>query len=250
MKMNNSLGRLVLLAAIALLLNRAAIAQSRATHQGCSLATFDAELRSAMRSGDAERTALLVNYPLRVNDGRGTYYVKDAASLQGRFKDIFTPAVKTAVTSQQLGPMECNIDRFMYGNGEVWVSSSPHGYAVSSVNVTDSAELEKRGRMEFSCRSDEYRAIVDNDSTGKLRLRLWGKGRLLFEKPDSELLNGKKNIEGTGACSHQVWTFNSAANDFVVEELGCYPDSNQPPPAAIGQLSKQAASKHDWWWCF
>jgi hypothetical protein len=48
-----------------------------------------------------------------------------------------------------------------------------------------------------------------------------------------------------------VWSFGNRETQFVVSGLGCFPDSNQPPPTATGQLSISDGKKQDaWWWCF
>jgi hypothetical protein len=83
----------------------AAFAQGSKLGESCDLASqganetetflaFDRELCSALSKQDGGVIALLVNFPLRVNDERGSFYLKDPASLQGRFQE----------TSSCLGP--------------------------------------------------------------------------------------------------------------------------------------------------
>lgn len=121
------------------------------------------------------------------------YYLRDAASFQGRFDEILTPVVRRAVTSQRIDSTTCEAAAFMYGNGEVWVSSSAHGYGISTVNVPQRAQPKiSTSRLEFACRTDKYWVLIDKDSDGTQRLRAWNKGRLLSQKPNTELVGGKK----------------------------------------------------------
>jgi hypothetical protein len=250
MKSHNN--RVLALAIFVFAFSTIGISQETSAHKTCGLILFDSELREAVSKGDAGKVSLLMSYPLRVNDARGTYYLRDVASLQGRFNEIFTPAVRRAVTSRRLDSTTCEADTFMYGNGEVWVSSSAHGYAISTVNVSQRARREiGSARLEFACRTDEYRVLIDKASDGTPRFRAWNKGRSLSQEPNTELVGGKKDIEGTGGCSHSVWSFRSGVNEFVVQGLGCYADSNEPPAAAIGQFSTDSGQQKDeWWWCF
>ena len=214
----------------------------------CNLALFGRELNAAMKEGDAGKVGLLVSYPLRVNDERGSYYIKDAASLQGRFADIFTSAVRKAITSQQLDPSNCDPTQFMYGDGDVWVTSTEHGYAITAVNVPGGSEHTGAvGRVEFTCRTDSYRVIVDIGLDGELRFRAWNVGHPLVQKPDTELLHGKAGVEGTGSCSYRVWSFNDGDKRLSVEGLGCFSDRNPPPSAATGQFVTATGATA---WCF
>lgn len=221
--------------------------------KSCALIVFDNELRDAIRSNDVARIALLADYPLRINDEKGSFYIHDAASLQSRYKEIFTPAVQRAILQQPAGPDACGTYTFGYGNGEVWVNQYARGYAISSINILTGKARQKNlaNRVEFVCRTDVNRIVVDTQTDGTLRLRAWNKETLLWQAPDTEIKDGKKTIEGTGVCVHSVWTFSSGTTEFELSGGGaCYPDSNEPPPDALGQFVKRSGNRIEGQWCF
>jgi hypothetical protein len=248
MLLTAELNRRVLVIAAILLLVTAAFSQQPNGKKTCDLALFSRELDAAMKEGDAGKIGLMVSYPLRVNDERGSYYIKDAASLQGRFADIFTPAVRNAITTQQLDPSNCDPAQFMYGRGDVWVASTDQGYAITAINVPGGKEHTGAvGRLEFACRTDSYRIIVDVGPGGEPRFREWNMGHPLIQKPDTELLHGKAGVEGTGSCSYRVWSFNDGDKRLSVEGLGCFSDRKPPPSTATGQFVAATGATS---WCF
>lgn len=219
-----------------------------------SFLAFDRELRSSLSKQDAAVMALLVKYPLRINDDRGSYYLDDSGSLQSRFQEIFPPAVRDAVLKQGPETVACNSGGIMYGDGVVWVNPKDHRYAIETVNLPGGTGLSKNqiaGRVEFVCDAEKHRVIVDTDASGAPHYRAWNKPRSLTEKPDMEISSGKKDYEGSGPCSYTIWTFTSGATKFVVHGLGgCYEDSHQPPADARGRLEVSTPGKPDVsWWC-
>jgi hypothetical protein len=232
-----------------IVLSGIAFSQPTNAEKKCPLAIFDRELRYAINQPDPVTLSLLVSYPLRVNDAEGTYYIKDAASLQGRFEQVFPATVRKAVTTQPVDVEDCQAATVMYGNGEVWVSLLPHGYAIDAVNVANAPLKPPVGRVQFACRTDLYRVVVDIGKDETPRYRAWNTPHMLMQKPDTELSAGRKEVEGTGACTHSVWSF-TAGEKITIKELGCFPDSNEPPAGATGQLSISTGQKHDSWWCF
>ena len=230
------------------LLSQALFSQQPVTKKDCALTSFSRELNAAIKERDAAKVALMVVYPLRVNDERGSYYIKDAESLQGRFTDIFTPAVEEAIASQKVESSNCGPPRFMYGSGDVWVALTEQGYAIETVNLPGKDDKRNTsGHVRVTCRTAGYRIIVDVGGSGTLRLRAWQKGQSLMQKPDIELHDGKESIEGTGACAYPVWSFNDGGKRLSIEGLGCFGDSQSPPPNATGQFIASTGATS---WCF
>ena len=93
--------------------------------------------------------------------------------------------------------------------------------------------------------------VVDNQTTGSLRLRAWNKGSLLTQTPDMEITGGKKEVQGTGPCTHAVWSFQAGATKYLLSERrACYPDSNEPPLDALGQFTRHTSQQDESWsWC-
>lgn len=254
--------RLALLPLLACLFGAAAHSQATRIGSGCDLAAvgengksgflaFDKELRSALSTHDVGAVALLVNYPLRVGDDRGRYFIPDAASLQGRFDDIFTPAVRDVILKQSLDGIFCKSGGIMYGRGEIWVTATgQHRYAIETVNVPAASheETPKPGKVEVTCDAAKYRIVVESGEDGRPRLRAWTKPRSLTEKPDIEIPHGTDELQGTGPCLHPVWTFKTNAMQFVVEGIGC--TEEQPPAAATATLDVSPGSTAQEDWCY
>ncbi len=212
---------------------------------------FDRELRTALSKEDTEMTALLVTYPLRVGDERGSYSIGDPSSLQRRFPEVFPSEVRQIVLKQRPETVFCNYTGIAYGNGNVWVTVTNQGYVVQAVNLPDGAadNTSLPRTVKFVCRTDNARAIVDADGKGTPRYRAWNKPRSLMDKPDTEITNGREHFEGTGPCAYAMWSFTSGASEFVVEGLGC--TDKRVPEGAVGQLAVSTKDKSTVTsWCF
>ncbi len=207
--------------------------------------SFDKDLRGALKSEDVGKLALLLKYPFRVNDALGTYYLRDAASFSGRFKEIFGRAVRDAVSNTRLESVWCNYGGITYGNGVIWVNPDGDGYALETVNVPGGGELHNSG-LAFVCNTERHRVIVDHGPDENFRYRAWNKPKLLLDKPDLEISNGKETHEGTGPCVHAIWLFKSGSTEFKLEESGpCDPDV---PHGTNGRLVVSAPGKPDVEW--
>jgi hypothetical protein len=211
-----------------------------------SFLTFDRELREALTNQDAGMTALLVKYPLRVNDDRGTYYLHEAASLGFRFQEVFPSAVRDVVLKQSTETLWCNSEGVMYGgDGTVWVSYSGKRYAIQTVNLPTRSKLPA-SPVRFVCDADKHRVVVDTDG-GLPRYRAWTKPHPLTEKPDLEITKGEESYEGSGACVHARWSFAEGKTEFIVSELGC---GGEQPEDATGMLEVDFPGKPSvTWWC-
>lgn len=190
---------------------------------------FDYELREALSAGDAAATALLINFPLRVNDGdRGTFVVPNARSLQARFSDVFPLAIRQTVLETDPRDVSCFTywGASMYGQGQVWIGRVGEGgvgrFAVTAVNL-GGQPLNLEPRLEFVCHGDEFRAIVESYADYSVRLRAWEHPRLFTDAPDIDSIDGEVRFEGTGPFVHKVWEFNVGdMTTFLIVEDGVY----------------------------
>jgi hypothetical protein len=221
-----------------------------------TLAAFDAELRAALTKQDIEALSLLVRFPLRINESDGsTYSLDNPPALQRHFADVFPSRVRSAVLNQKLDDVTCVSMGVVYRYGEVDLVPTKIGWSVGSVNLSgegsDRNTNAASARVGFVCRSEKYRVAIDSNAKGKQRYRAWKMPRSILERPDLEIPNGSSAVEGTGGCAHTVWSFKDGATSYSVEELGCFPDSNQPPEGARGQLLIAEKGREDqWWWCY
>ncbi|MBB3133293.1 hypothetical protein FHS26_000997 [Rhizobium pisi] len=89
-------------------------------------AGFDRPLRQlvrAMRSGDAEAIAGLVEYPLTVKANGETYDVENAEDFVENFDDLVTAETRRTVGRQQYQDLFVNSDGVMLANGAVWMGA-------------------------------------------------------------------------------------------------------------------------------
>jgi len=198
--------------------------------------------------------ALLVRFPLRINQDGGRYSIDDPAALQSRFQELFPATVRNAVLNRKPTDVSCMNEGIMYGNGDVWVTQTKLGFEIKVINLPtlrDPKALHAAIKVEFVCRTERHRILIDSDAEGLPRYRSWNIPRSIIEKSDLEIAKGHKEIEGTDGCTHVVWAFKNDTTTYTVEELGCFPDTNQPPEGARGVLEVMAADKPETSsWCF
>ncbi len=218
-----------------------------------SFLEFDREFRYALSNQNAGLMALLVKPSLQVSDDRRYFYVQDAQSLQLRFQEVFTPAVRDKVLKQRPETLSCVANGVMYGDGVVWVNYTGQRYVIAAVNVPASSHAPKSPEriVEFVCDADKHRVIVDAVSGGAPRYRAWTKPHSLTEKPDLEIAGGKREFQGSGVCAYTIWSFTSGGTEFDVDEpQACYEESHPPPADSTGMLEVSVPGKPTVsWWC-
>ena len=239
-------------------------AQSAVVGKRCDLAvfgekntgaflTFDHDFREAIQNLDGARLALLVQYPLRVTDSDGQIFIHDATSLQGHLSQIFTPPIRQAILSSTHDTVSCDYAGVMYGDGDVWVNATDHGYFVMTINlpaVHPEPELSRLS-VELACRTSDARIEIDSLPNGTRRYRSWTLSQSVFDHPQMEISSGAMSWEGTGPCSHRVWTFHNGTEDIILTEPGCYADDDQPPSNAQANIAtKQLGKQEKTAWCF
>jgi hypothetical protein len=245
----------------------AATAHGQATHlsESCDLSVigatetksflaFDRELREAIAKQDTTALSFLVQFPLRINSEWGAYSLDDPDALRSHFQEVFPVQIRNAILRQKLDSIFCRDEGVMYGNGDIWVNPSKLGYAIEVVNL-EVAENRKNNpserKIDFICQTDSSRIVIDADAKQVPRYRAWNKPHSVTGDPDLKIDNGKSEVEGTGGCSHKVWTFKAGSTTYTTEELGCFPDSNEPPKRAVGMFTVQAEDKHEvFGWCY
>ncbi len=214
---------------------------------------FDRDLRKAIETRDVGKLALLTEFPLRVDDSGGAYFIHEGRSLAGHFDQIFTPEIRKAILSTTRDEIWCNYTGIAYGSDRVWINVTDKGFFVMTVNLPGNHAAAPRERtVEMSCSTDRLRILIDSDKNGVPRYRSWSKQRSLFDPPDLEIATGKGDIEGTGPCAHHLWSFHAGKAEIRLEEPGCYGDDDAPPEKAQAQLFVKADEKAEERasWCF
>jgi hypothetical protein len=219
--------------------------------------TFDKTFRAALKNGDAATLSSIVEFPLRLNYGPGVSVSLDTpATLQAKFQEAFPPEIRNAVLSEDPAMVWCNYSGVMYANGAVWAddigkSSSTARFVIVSINLPDSLSdksKSRKGRVDFICDTGKHHIVVDEPDGTKLRYRSWSHPYTVTDKPDMEIVGGLDEIQGTGQCTVDVWTFKKGDTEFDVSRLGCTGDP-QPPENAKGQLLiliKGDLKQQDW----
>jgi hypothetical protein len=200
---------------------------------------FDRDLREAIEKQDAGKIALLVQYPLRVTDDRSQIFIHDGRSLQGRFAQIFTPAIRRAILSTTRDTIWCNYTGINYGDtGQVWVNVTDKGFFLMTVNLPNSGSSASPNErvVEIACHTDQQQIVIDRTQKGEPRFRSWKLGRSISGPPDLQIEAGSESIEGTGPCARRIWTFQTTITEMRLEEPGCYGDDNLPPHGAQAEF--------------
>lgn len=214
---------------------------------------FDRELRAALKSGDAVAIAFLVRFPLRLNHADGSVTsLNNARALQTHFAELFPGPVVAAILAEPSDQLFCTYDGVMYGSGRLWVRSKDDTFRIEVVNLPKSryrSAKESQPKVEFTCDAEKHRVVIDSTTPKAFRYRAWNKPHSPEEKPDMELHEGSKNVEGTSPCTHAVWTFTKGNVTYLVGELGC--TERVPPKDAIGELEVSSGDTTlGHWWCF
>lgn len=203
---------------------------------------FDKELHTAMSRQDVAAVALLVKFPLPINYPDGsTVLIGNVKALQTRFAEVFPLTVRSAVLNQKTHEIFCKDKGLMYGRGELWVrvvdTHANERYRIFAINlppVSGNRAPYKRTALQFVCDAEAYRVVVDTERSGGLRYRAWNQPRELTNKPDIEIITGTGSLEGSGVCTHAIWTFKKGTSQFTVSELGCTDGSE--PAGTSGEL--------------
>ncbi|HEX9443257.1 MAG TPA: hypothetical protein VGA73_04015, partial [Candidatus Binatia bacterium] len=191
-------------------------------------------------------------FPLRVNypDG-GALLVANPRALQTRLNEIFPPRSRAVILRQKTADISCDDRGIMYGTGELWVSGEGDGtvvrYRLLSVNLRVPGGKWSVGHsgISFVCSTERLRAVVDTDASGRLRYRAWNRPRAPTDAPDLIVSGGTLRYEGSGVCSHSLWTFKKGTTEYVVSEEGCTDKTegaNGAIDVFIGDEKKQTLS--------
>ena len=101
----------------------------------------------------------------------------------------------------------------------------------------------------LTCRTQKRTVVVDLNADGQPRYRVWNQPHRQSGKPDLQIVGGVRDFEGTGPCTHAVWSFHKGKTEYTVSGLGCTEET--PPAGATGQLAVLVDGQlKQSWWCF
>lgn len=202
---------------------------------------FDAALKEAVGRGDMGALALLVSFPLRVNEGSGSVLqLANPAALDAHFQTVFSQKIRAAIATQKNERIWCNGDGLMmYGDGVIWVRSirigAQHELRVAVVNTAAPASAESATHRvpAFVCSTERLRVIVDEGAGGAARYRVWNKPHMPPDKADLELV-GKADFDGHGTCATRIWHFINGNTEYTPSDPPSCGADNETPAASIG----------------
>lgn len=246
------------------LLALTASAQSTVVGKNCDLKSsgaksakaflaFDSDLRNAIAKEDVGKVALLVYFPLRVNDEKGSFYIHDASSLQGRFQDVFPAGVRQTILNSAIDSTFCNSEVINYAQDELRISAFDRGYSITAINLPSSFKPRSSadGAIELACSTGKHRILIDLPKDRTPRYRSWNLGHALAEGPDLEIAKGTQVVKGSGMCAHKIWTFHNGETEYVIESAEGCPE-NVPPKDAHAELRVTLPGRSDpaTSWCY
>ena len=211
---------------------------------------FVAELKLALKRGDPAAVALLVQFPLQVNQPGETHLeIADARTLQARFAEVFTPELRQRVQSAELeSPERIGGDDYLIADGLLWagIVEHQHGprFRLRTVNVPGEAAAPVYPLLQMVCETPKHRIIVEQTGAEQSRYRAWNLPRALTEKPDLEMV-GTSSIEGSGPCAHPLHTFERGDTRIVVSDGGCRED-DWPERSVLVEVKGKVAGE---WGC-
>ena len=99
---------------------------------------FLAALSAAVKAGDKQKVAAMVQYPLYVNTGKLRRLVRSRSEFAMDYDRIFTPAVRKAIERQVPECLFANWQGVMIGHGEVWFEEQKNGgMRIKTVNIPE-----------------------------------------------------------------------------------------------------------------
>jgi len=203
---------------------------------------FDAELRQALKSGNAEKVAFLVSYPLTVYGPEwGKTSIEDAAALQQNYSKIFTKEVVDSVLNEDLKDLFSNTDGIRYFHDQmrqasiaVWaLGEDAPVYKINSVYLPtdneDAKAASNEPEIQFQCETKKHQIIIDYLPNKSYRYRSWNKPKSVNEKPNMELSDPKAyEPQGHGICGYDMWVFTTGDTKFRIDGAGGCGESTEP----------------------
>lgn len=186
---------------------------------------FASDLKLALQRADPAAVALLTQFPLRVNlPGSTRIGIENASTLQSRFAEVFTPALrKRVLESAMQAPERLGGESFMLADGLLWAEIVEHEHGPRFRLIVVNVPGEKATtwpQLKMVCETPKHRIIIEQISDEQSRYRSWNLPRALTETPDLEL-TGVSSHEGSGPCVHPIHTFERGDTRIFVSEGGC-----------------------------
>jgi len=99
---------------------------------------FLAGLSAAVKAGDKQKVAAMIENPLRVNSDDGKHrMIRGSAAFIKEYDSVFTAAVKKAIADQKPECLFANDQGVMIGGGDVWFEEQQNGtLKIKSINLS------------------------------------------------------------------------------------------------------------------
>ena len=120
------------------------------------------------------------------------------------------------------------------------LSTAPSATAQQSPSNTprpSHTPTQPQSNAAFLCITKKYTILIDAPSkSDQYRYRSWNKPLNTNQPPSYTLHNGTLDVEGTGSCQSQTYTFTKGNLQITVDDaINC--TESAPPSGAIGNLS-------------
>ena len=142
----------------------------------------------------------------------------------------------------------------MIGRGQIWFGGvcEDETCRKSRIRITGISNRDRewppaKGRLLFTCSTDDERVeIISGGASGAI-LRTWPKSRRAADPPGLELTNGVEEGDVSSVCAYTWWTFTRGATTYQVSEIGC--TDKRPPRNAIGTFTVNPETDKKVSWC-
>lgn len=201
-----------MITSIRMLLLALAIAASASTQEVFTVNTVHVRaLIEAFQSGDADRIADRISYPLR--RPYPLPLIRNKSDLKARFSQVFDRALLTRIATSQVADWtQAGWRGTMLGNGVVWLGEEDR--RIVAINQSSPAEAQLRTELieaarralhpsvhafikpVLEWRTRHYHLRVDDCGNEDYRYAVWKSGQDTKEPPDL-VLHGKIDIQGS-----------------------------------------------------
>jgi hypothetical protein len=88
---------------------------------------FLVRLQHIVKSGEKNRFASLIRYPIRILDGKHSVEISSASDFVDKYLSIITPEVRQAILMQSASCLFANGQGMMIGRGQLWFQKQSSG---------------------------------------------------------------------------------------------------------------------------
>jgi len=253
----NLLRYLAVLLGISLIGNNAAASErcepdAIGVRDKATIDAFVAAVRKALGASGTAQFAALVGYPLKVN-GRDPEYgqvrtlaIRNVSEFEKYGDAVLTKGFRDEILKAPPDDLICRTGQLGFDRGLLWAMPDEKGRLwITAVNSPGFRWPNMTAAKLLECETADHVVVVDRPRS-QIRYRSWATGRPTQGRPDLTIEGGEEDLQGSGVCSHPMWTFTKGAFKYVVEEEGCSNGSGPQDRVGFVSVIKNGSTQKRW----